>query len=124
MLRSGTCSQPAVKKISRHRRCSLRLTSRSQQHLLAISNRSQIAETITDVLVRRGNREVVRNVAGNSGARLSLNGFSTLVLKAEKDGILAEKVGQRADIPEPLLRVLFIHATQVVQRRLEARTGL
>ena len=94
--------------------------SKSQQHLLAISNRLQLAESITDVLVRRGDRDVVRNVAGNSGARLSLNGFSTLVRKAEKDGILAEKVGQRADIPEPLLRMLFTQATLVVQKRLFA----
>ncbi len=94
--------------------------SKSQQHLLAISNRCQIAETITDVLVRRGDREVVRNVAGNSGARLSSNGFSTLVRKAEKDGILAEKVGLRADIPEPLLRLLFMQAARVVQKRLLA----
>ncbi|MGA8949475.1 MAG: DUF2336 domain-containing protein, partial [Xanthobacteraceae bacterium] len=71
--------------------------SKSQQHLLAISNRSQIAETITDILVRRGDRDVVRAVAGNSGARLSPNGLSTLVRKAEKDGVLAEKVGLRAD---------------------------
>jgi len=94
--------------------------SQSQLHLLAISNRSQIAEAITDVLVRRGDREVVRVVAGNSGARLSPNGFSTLVRKAETDGILAEKVGLRADIPEPLLRLLFIQAARVVQKRLIA----
>jgi len=92
--------------------------NKSQEHLLAISNRSQIAETITDVLVRRGDREVVRNVAGNPGARLSETGFSTLVQKAEKDGILAEKVGQRADIPPPLFRELIVQATQVVQQRL------
>ena len=98
--------------------------SKSQQHLLAISNRNQIAESITDVLVRRGDRDVVRNVAGNSRARLSLDGFSTLVRKAEKDGVLAEKVGLRADIPEPLLRVLFMQATLVVQKRLfAAATG-
>ncbi len=94
--------------------------SKSQQHLLAISNRSQIAETITDVLVRRGDREVVRSVAGNSGARLSPDGFSTLVRKAEKDGILAEKVGLRADLPEALLRLLFTQAARVVQKRLLA----
>jgi uncharacterized protein (DUF2336 family) len=94
--------------------------SQSQQHLLAISTRSQIAETITDVLVRRGDRDVVRSVAGNSGARLSPNGFSTLVRKAEKDGILAVTVGQRADIPEALLRLLFTQAATVVQKRLLA----
>jgi uncharacterized protein DUF2336 len=92
--------------------------NQSQQHLLAIANRNQIVEAVTDVLVRRGDRDVVRNVAGNLGARLSLSGFFTLVRKAEKDGILAEKVGQRSDIPDPLLRALFVQATQMVQKRL------
>jgi len=92
--------------------------SKSQEHLLAIANRSQIAESVTDVVVRRGDREVVRNVAGNPGARLSETGFSTLVRKAEKDGILTEKVSHRTDIPQPLFRDLLVRATQVVQRRL------
>jgi uncharacterized protein (DUF2336 family) len=94
--------------------------TKSQLHLLAISNRNRIAEAITDVLVRRGDREVVRNVAGNSGARLSQNGFSTLVRKAETDGILAEKIGQRSDTPQPIFHQLFIQATHIVQKRLLA----
>lgn len=94
--------------------------TKSQLHLLAISNRNRIAETITDVLVRRGDREVVRNVAGNSGARLSEAGFSTLVRKAERDGILAEKIGQRSDTPQAFFHQLFIQATHIVQKRLLA----
>ena len=91
--------------------------TKSQLHLLAISNRNRIAETITDVLVRRGDREVVRNVAGNSGACLSKTGFSTLVRKPE---ILDEKVGQRSDIPQQYFHQLFIQATHIVQKRLLA----
>ena len=94
--------------------------TKSQPHLLAISNRQRIAEAITDVLVRRGDREVVRNVAGNSGACLSQTGFSTLVRKAERDGILAEKIGQRSDTPQPFFHQLFIQATHIVQKRLVA----
>jgi hypothetical protein len=96
--------------------------TKSQLHLLAISNRNRIAEAITDVLVRRGDREVVRKVAGNSGARLSQNGFSTLVRKAETDGILAETIGQRLDTPQPFFHQLFIQATHIVQKRLLATT--
>ena len=46
------------------------------------------------MLVRRGDREVVRNVADNqSGAGCRRRGFSTLVERADGDGVLAEKVG-------------------------------
>ena len=94
--------------------------SKSQGHLLAIANRSEIAEAITDVIVRRGNREVVRSVAGNPGARLSEASFARLVKKAEKDGFLAEKVGHRADISPSVFRELVEQSTQVVLTRLFA----
>jgi uncharacterized protein (DUF2336 family) len=94
--------------------------TKSQEHLLAISARQEIAPTVTDELVKRGNREVVRTVAENRGAQLSKDGFSRLVSKAEDDGVLAEKVGQRPDIPPQLFRELLLKATAVVQQRLFA----
>jgi uncharacterized protein (DUF2336 family) len=94
--------------------------TKSQAHLLAISGRTGIAEAVTDVLVRRGDRRVVRSVAGNRDARLSEGTFSTLVSQAEQDGVLAEKVGMRPDIPPRLFRELLFKATEVVQQRLLA----
>ena len=56
--------------------------------------RDSIGEAVTDVLVRRGDPEVVRNVADNKSAKLSDHGFTALVKRAEEDGVLAEKVGR------------------------------
>jgi uncharacterized protein (DUF2336 family) len=94
--------------------------TKGQGHLYAIASRSGIGEAITDVLVRRGGTDVVRNVADNQSARLSEGGFSALVRRAEGDGDLAEKVGQRSDIPPHLFRDLLVRATAVVQQRLLA----
>jgi len=94
--------------------------TKSQAHLLAISGRTGIAEQVTDELVRRGDRHVVRGVADNRDARLSDRSFTTLVNQAEEDGILAEKVGMRPDIPPRLFRDLLLKATEVVQQRLLA----
>jgi uncharacterized protein (DUF2336 family) len=94
--------------------------SKSQAHLHAISTRQDLGEAVTDVLVRRGNGEVARSVAGNRMARLSETGFFRLVRRAETDGILAEKVGLRPDIPPQLFRQLLTRATSVVQQRLLA----
>jgi uncharacterized protein (DUF2336 family) len=97
--------------------------TKSQAHLLAISSRSGIAETVTSVLVRRGDREVARSVAGNRGAKLSDDSFTALVTKASDDEALAETVGRRPDIPPALFRELLLRATAVVQQRLfEAAT--
>ena len=40
-------------------------TTKSQSHLLAISQRKSIGETVTDVLVARGDQDVVNSVASN-----------------------------------------------------------
>ena len=94
--------------------------TKGQAHLQAISKRPAIGEALTDVLVRRGNREVAHRVADNRGARISHTSFSNLVKRAELDGVLAEKVGLRPDIPAHMFRDLLIQATEVVQKRLLA----
>lgn len=96
--------------------------TRSQAHLFAISERSQIAPAITDVLLDRGNRAVIHNVAVNSGARLSDRGFATLLKASETDDSLAEKTGLRLDLPSPVLKDLLLRATDAVRSRLFSRT--
>jgi uncharacterized protein (DUF2336 family) len=91
--------------------------TKSQAHLQAISARKALGEAVTDVLVRRGDSEVARRVAGNRGARISELGFVNLVKRAEDDGVLAEKIGLRPDIPAPMFRELLVKATAVVRDR-------
>ena len=92
--------------------------TRSQDHLLAISERSQIEAAVTDVLLHRGDSAVVHSVAGNSGAKFSENGFAALLRAAETDDKLAEKTGSRLDLPLDLLRQLLVRATEAVRSRL------
>jgi uncharacterized protein (DUF2336 family) len=94
--------------------------TKGQAHLVAIAGRENIGAAVTDVLMQRGDTEVVRNVAENRSAKLSEDGFSVLVKRAEGDSDLAEKVGHRADIPPHLFRDLLVRATAVVQQRLLA----
>ena len=94
--------------------------TKSQAHLQAISARPTLGEAVTDELVRRGDREVALRIADNRGARISKTGFSRLIERAEKDGVLAEKVGLRPDIPAPMFRELLTRATAVVHKRLLA----
>ena len=94
--------------------------TKSQQHLLAISGRSELEESVTDALLDRGDRETVHRLARNAGARFSETGFSTMVRNAETDESLAEKLGLRLDIPIRLLRDLLLKATEAVRARLLA----
>jgi Uncharacterised protein conserved in bacteria (DUF2336) len=92
--------------------------SKSQRHLLAISGRRELEETVTDVLIERGDRQTVHRLARNAGARFSENGFTSLVRTAEGDDGLAEKLGLRLDIPARMLRELLLKATEAVRAKL------
>jgi uncharacterized protein (DUF2336 family) len=91
---------------------------KSQAHLLAISGRTHLDESVTDVLVDRGNQEVFNRLAGNSGACLSHAGMATLATRAENDEGLAELLGRRFDVPLEFLRKLLLRATEAVRSRL------
>src|SRR6202158_1764675 len=93
--------------------------TKSQPHLLAISKRKSLAETVTDVLVKRGNREVLSSLAHNNGARFSDFGFLHMIQRAEGDSILAEQLGLRKDIPRQLFQQLIAKASDDVRKRLE-----
>jgi len=95
-------------------------TTKSQQHLFAISQRQSLSEAVTDVLVERGDREVVHSVVKNAGARFSDAGFRILVKRSAGDGDLATIVGARSDIPRPHFLVLLEKASNAVRTRLAA----
>ena len=54
--------------------------TKSQAHLLAIAKRTFVPDVVTDELVTRGNREVVRSVAANNGACISNFGFLHMIV--------------------------------------------
>jgi uncharacterized protein (DUF2336 family) len=94
--------------------------SKSQAHLLAISQRRSLHEDVTDVLVSRGDREVVRSVARNPGARFSDSGFWRLVQRSEDDIVLMLEVGGRRDIPRHHFQKLIAKASDEVRSKLAA----
>jgi uncharacterized protein (DUF2336 family) len=91
---------------------------KGQGHLLAMSERPTLSTDLTDVLVRRGDRDVVRRAAGNAGAHFSEVGYSTLIRRAGHDGVLTLKVGQRDDLSSELLKELLAGSIGVIRRRL------
>lgn len=89
-----------------------------QAHLFAISERTTLGVPITDVLVRRGEREVIRSLAANDGAHLSNQSYSKLIKRAEVDGMLAIAMGKRQDLSDEMLRELLEGSVDLVRRRL------
>lgn len=94
--------------------------SKSQAHLLAISGRSALTAAVTDILVERGDHDVVASTAENRGAKFSMSGMSTLIARAQHSDDLALRVWSRPDISRPDLVKLFVHASEIARTRLEA----
>ena len=94
--------------------------SRTQLHLLAISERASLSEAVTDVLVTRGDRAVVKAVVCNEGARFSDAGFGVLVERSNGDDELTEHVGVRTDVPRRHFVTLIARASDAVQKKLVA----
>ncbi len=94
--------------------------NKSQAHLLAISLRRVLSGAVTDVLVLRGNDEVIQSTVNNPGAEFSERGFTRLVTRAEGDDNLATCLGMRPTIPRHLYLKLIAKASVAVRQRLEA----
>ena len=115
-------AQPVLRESGRLQEPALlaNANTKSQLHLFAISQRSSLSEAVTDVLVERGDREVVHSVVKNVGARFSDAGFRMLVNRSASDDDLATTVGMRSDIPRPHFLVLLEKASSAVRARLAA----
>jgi uncharacterized protein (DUF2336 family) len=94
----------------------------SQGHLLAISRREALSEAVTDVLVERGDLDIVQSVAENPTAKFSQPGYSALVRRSEGDDQLASFVGLRPDLPRHLFLQLLAKASETVRKKFEEKT--
>ena len=93
-------------------------TTKGQDHLLAISARTNLPEAVTDVIVDRGEGRVIRKLANNATARFSEAGYSGIVARAEQDEELVEILGLRPDLPVKFVRDLLRRAKDTVRTRL------
>ncbi len=94
--------------------------TKHQEHLLAISRRKILPESVTEVLVERGDQQVVLSTAKNAGAKFSNKGFGILVKRSEGDDQLTACVGLRPDLPPQLFERLLQAASETVRAKLEA----
>jgi uncharacterized protein (DUF2336 family) len=95
-------------------------SSKGQDHLLAISGRPNLPAAVTDVIVDRGEGQVIRKLANNAGAQFSEEGYSNIVARASADDELVEILGLRGDLPANCMRDLLRRAKDAVRARLLA----
>lgn len=91
--------------------------TRGQAHLLAISKRNQLDASVTEILVDRGDNDVVQSVSVNPGAEFSAVGMGLLAQRVENDDDLARRIGA-SRVPPTVFRQLLYKATEAARERL------
>jgi len=83
--------------------------TQSQKHLVAIAERASLSENLTDILVERGDNEVLHTVSANKGALFSDRGFDRLLERGNGDSAVTGALARRSDLsPNRAQRVLWI----------------
>lgn len=118
--RSAEVAGPVLRRSALDERDLVQIAKeRGQEHLFALSHRENLSESVTDVLVTRGDQKVVRSVAGNDGARFSPHGFTTLTDRARDDAVLEDTLKARSDLPSEQVARL----AEASRERIAARLG-
>jgi uncharacterized protein (DUF2336 family) len=79
----------------------------TQAHLLAIAERARLSESLTEILVERGDSAVLETVSSNEGASFSDSGFERLLERG--DAAVGQALSRRSDLaPDRAQRVLHI----------------
>lgn len=91
---------------------------RSQEHLNAIARRAAVDESITDVLVKKGNETVLGTLAGNNGAQFSRGGMETIVERAKDNDHLELSLVKRKDIPSDLAQDVFWRVSTAMREKI------
>ena len=92
--------------------------TKGQDHLLAISGRQSLKSIVTDVLVARGDRQVLHKVASNQGADFSRQGFEKLASQATENYALSSTLVLRKDTPADLLKHIKEHISDKLKSEL------
>ena len=98
--------------------------SRGPSHHLAIASRHSIDPTLSEALIRCGQRAVHHALAENLGAQLSEAGWARLAELGRRDPGLAEKLDRRSDIPGLIKREIHAKVEDAHMRVLSARPGV
>jgi uncharacterized protein (DUF2336 family) len=94
--------------------------NKSQDHLNAISKRPTVSESVTDVLVVKGDDQVLGTLAGNNGARFSRDGMETIIERAKDNDDLNQTLSERTDVPDDLAQDMFWRVSWAIREQILA----
>ncbi len=91
---------------------------KSQEHLMAVTKRSDIGEVVSDALVTRGNDQVVGSLLVNRSAKIARNTYERITERAQTSPALQAPLVRRQGVPLDLLNDLFESAASELRQEI------
>lgn len=99
--------------------------TRSQDHILAVTERAEVSEAVSDAIVEKGDDQALGSLLRNEGARLSRAASETAVERAKANPALHEATVARSTLPPDLLNdMYFVVEARLRQRILEQNAAM
>jgi uncharacterized protein (DUF2336 family) len=83
------------------------VTTKSQDHMIAVTKRREVGEKVSSALVAHGEDRVVASLLSNTGARLDRETYEKVAERAETSTLLQAPLVRRKGVPIDLLNDLY-----------------
>ena len=93
-------------------------STQTQEHLMAVTRRSNIGELVSHALVAHGEDRVVASLLGNSGAKIARKTYERVTERAETSAILQAPLVRREGVPLDLLNHLYVAVAPVLRQEI------
>jgi len=93
------------------------VSTKGQDHMRAVSQREEVSESVSGVIIARGDDTTVNTLLRNDGARLSRASNEAVVQRAQTSPALHEAIINRKGLPIDLMNDMYF----VVESRLRER---
>ncbi|HWM47057.1 MAG TPA: DUF2336 domain-containing protein [Xanthobacteraceae bacterium] len=76
--------------------------TKRKEYLALVASRPELSAAVTDVLIERGDRDIMRILLTNPGAKISDGGFAKLISEGRTSKEFTQLIEQRKDLPDEL----------------------
>jgi uncharacterized protein (DUF2336 family) len=99
------------------------IAGKSQEHMMAVTQRQTISPKISHALVERGNDEVVTSLLSNEGAIIEAETFEAVAIRSMESTSLQKPLVNRADVPIGLLNELYTSVEKSLRKEILRKVG-
>lgn len=97
------------------------IAQKTQEHLLAVTRRTDISEAISHALVEKGDDRVVVSLLENTNAKIAHKTYETVTELAQNRPVLYAPFVRRADVPLEFLNDVYLEVEANLRREILAR---